>query len=362
VDLPPELRTSGPERDDKIVNEDEERRLFYVAMTRARDTLAIYTKQGTAKKDPTPTKFLREFMPNPAYKNFWRSRPAAAVQDDLFAEEAKIPIEHSNVAAWLLTPPSANFFTGLSASAITTYEGCPLRFKLEREWNLPHDVPATLHYGAVMHSVLRTYYDARRFGRVIADSDLLEMMRKGLVDAGIADRYQYELYLKQGTEQLRQFLELARTTPQPEVLQTEQTFDLQVGETKLRGRVDRIDRLASGAVAIVDYKTGKPKSQEDADDSLQLSLYALAAREVWGHDVAQLTFYNLENNTAITTTRNDAQLEEARVRVQEVAEDIAEGKFDAKPGYQCVFCPYRNLCPATEKVIFVTPKKAARAN
>jgi len=188
------------------------------------------------------------------------------------------------------------------------------------------------------------------------------MMRKGLVDAGIADRYQYELYLKQGTQQLQQFLELTRTTAQPEVLQTEQTFDLQVAATKLRGRVDRIDRLASGSVAIVDYKTGKPKSQEEADESLQLSLYALAAREVWGHEVAQLIFYNVENNTAITTTRNNAQLEEAKVRVREVAEAIAEGKFDAKPGYQCVFCPYRNLCPATEKVIFVAPRKAARAN
>src|SRR6266850_5691090 len=175
VDLPPELRTSGPERDDKVVNEEEERRLFYVAMTRARDTLAIYTKQGTAKKDPTPTKFLREFMPNPAYRKFWRSRPAAAVQDDLFAEEERIAIEHSNVAAWLLAPPSADFFSGLSASAITTYEGCPLRFRLEREWNLPRDVSAALHYGAVMHGVLRTYYDARRFGRDIADTELLEL-------------------------------------------------------------------------------------------------------------------------------------------------------------------------------------------
>ena len=362
VDLPRELRTSGFEDDDKALNDEEERRLFYVAMTRAKDSLAIYTQQGRAKKDPTPTKFLREFMPNPSYRKFWRSRPAAAVQDDLFAEEEKIAIEHSNVAAWLLMPPSANFVTGLSASAITTYEDCPLRFRLEREWNLPRDVPASLHYGAVMHSVLRTFFDARRFGREVSDAELLEMLRQGLVDAGIPDRYQYELYLKQGTEQLQQFLELSRTTPQPEVLQTEQNFDLQVGATKLRGRVDRIDRVGSDGVAIVDYKTGKPKSQEDADESLQLSLYALAARQVWGHHVSQLIFYNLENNTAIATTRNDAQLEEAKMRVQKAAENIAAGKFDAKPGYQCVFCPYRNLCPATEKVIFAPPKKAARAN
>lgn len=363
VDLPPELRTSESEDDDKVLNEEEERRLFYVAMTRAKDSLAIYTHQGRAKKDPAPTKFLRDFMPNPAYRKFWRSRPAAAVQDDLFAEEEKIAIEHSNVAAWLLMPPSANFVTGLSASAITTYEDCPLRFKLEREWNLPRDVPASLHYGAVMHSVLRTFYDARRFGREISDTELLEMLRQGLADAGIPDRYQYELYLKQGTEQLEQFLEIVRTTPQPEVLDTEQNFDLQVGTTKLRGRVDRIDRFGPDGVAIVDYKTGKPKSQEDADQSLQLSLYAIAAKQVWGHRVAQLIFYNLENNTAVVTTRNDAELEEAKGRVQEVAENIAGGKFAAKPGYQCVFCPYRNLCPATEKVVAVTPKRSvSRSN
>ncbi len=363
VDLPPELRSADSEGDDKALNEEEERRLFFVAMTRAKDTLAIYTHKGRAKKDPMPTKFLRDFMPNPAYKKFWRPRLAAAVQEDLFAEEEKIAIEHSNVAAWLLMPPSANFVTGLSASAITTYEDCPLRFKLEREWNLPRDVPASLRYGAVMHSILRTFYDARRFRREASDAELLEMLRQGLADAGIADRYQYELYLKQGAEQLEQFLELARTTPQPEVLDTEQNFDLQVGATKLRGRVDRIDRVDPDGVAIVDYKTGKPKSQEDADESLQLSLYALAAREVWGHRVSQLIFYNLENNTAVATTRNDAQLEEAKMRVQEVAESIAAGEFPAKPGYQCVFCPYRNLCPATEKVVSVSPKRpAGRAN
>jgi RecB family exonuclease len=115
-------------------------------------------------------------------------------------------------------------------------------------------------------------------------------------------------------------------------------------------------------VAIVDYKTGKPKSQEDADESLQLSLYALAAREVWGHRVAQLVFYNLENNSAVTTTRSDVQLEEAKLKIKKVAEAIAEGKFGARPGYQCVFCPYQNLCPATEKVILAPPKKSMRSN
>jgi DNA helicase-2/ATP-dependent DNA helicase PcrA len=359
VAFPPELRTSHTAlHDDKTLHEEEERRLFYVAMTRAKDTLTIYTHQGRGKQ-PVPTKFLREFMVHPAYRKFWRQRTAAAVQDGLFAEEEQFAVPRSNIAAWLLLPPSSNFATGLSATAIEIYEECPLRFKLEREWNLPRDVPASLHYGAAMHRVLLTFYDAQRFGRQITDAELLEIFRADLASAGIADRYQYDLYLRQGIEQLQQFLELARQAPAPAVLQTEKRFEFQVSGAKVTGRVDRIDRSGADGVDIVDYKTGKPRLQEDADKSLQLSLYALAAREVWGQRAEHLIFYNLENNTKVSTTRCAAELEEAKRRVEEVADAITSGKFPAKPGYQCTLCPYRNLCPETEKIVALPEKKTS---
>ncbi len=360
IAFPLELRRpDASSNDDKTLHEEEERRLFYVAMTRAKDTLAIYAHEGRGKKDPKPTQFLREFMANPAYKKFWSTRPAEFLQDIAAGGEPGIAVPQSNLAAWLLMPPSANFVTGLSASAIEIYEECPLRFKLEREWHLPREVPASLHYGAAMHGVLRTFYDAQRYQREIGDDDLLEQFRAALASAGIADRYQYELYLRQGMEQLRQFFEAARGAPPPEVIGTERGFELQVGPAKLAGRVDRIDRTGPDTVAIVDYKTGKPKSQEDADESLQLSLYALAARETWGKRADRLVFHNLENNTPVCTTRTDAELEAAKLRVQEVAEGIARGEFAAKPGYHCAFCPYRNLCPATEKMVAAPPKKSA---
>ena len=362
IAFPEELRSSGTSaHDDKRLHEEEERRLFYVAMTRAKDSLTIYAHLGRGKKDPKPTQFLRDFMCNAAYKSVWSTRSAAAVQDTLFAEEERVALEHSKVAAWLLMPPTANVVTGLSASAIVIYEECPLRFKLEREWNLPRDVSASLHYGAAMHNVLHTFYDAVRCQREISDEDLIEQFRSYLGSAGIADRYQYDLYLRQGIEQLQTFLEVARSLPPPEVLETERRFELQVGSSKVAGRVDRMDRTGEDTVAIVDYKTGKPQSQEEADKSLQLSLYALAARDAWGKRADHLIFYNLENNTPVFTTRTDGELDAARIRVEKAAEGIAEGQFGAKPGFHCAFCPYRNLCPATEKVVAVQQKKS-RAN
>ncbi|HSZ64471.1 MAG TPA: ATP-dependent DNA helicase [Terriglobales bacterium] len=369
IAFPPELRrTDASSRaylpDDKTLHEEEERRLFYVAMTRAKDTLAIYAHQGLSKKDPKPTKFLRDFMINPGFKHFWSTRSAAAVQDTLFAEEEdKIALQQSTVAAWLLMDPSTNFFTSLSASSIEIYEMCPLRFKLEREWNLPREVSAALHYGAAMHGVLRTFYDAHRYQRTITDDELLEQFRSDLAARGIADRYQYDLYLRQGIEQLRQFFECARDDKLPEVIETERKFDLQVGTAKLTGRVDRIDSTGPDSVAIVDYKTGKPKTQDDADESLQLSLYAIAAEATLGKRADRLIFHNLENNTTISTARNHAELEEAKLRVQKVAAAVARGEFPPNPKYHCAFCPYRNLCPATEKVVRIaSPQKKSRLN
>jgi RecB family exonuclease len=150
---------------------------------------------------------------------------------------------------------------------------------------------------------------------------------------------------------LQDFLLAARSAPQVEVLHAEESFEIRVGNTTVNGRIDRIDRCAGGGVIIVDYKTGKARDQEDADQSLQLSLYALAAREKWGYRVDSLVFHNLEENVPVITTRTDAQLREAQDRVEAAAQGIAAGDFRAKVEFHCSFCSYRNLCPAKEKLV-----------
>ncbi len=361
-EFPRELRDpdSVAEQEGKQLNDQEERRLFYVAMTRARDSLKIYAKEGTGKKDRTPPGFVREMLADSTLGRDLRQRNARPMQIDLYAEEEPAALLVSNVTQWLALPPAFNL-NNLSASAVESYERCPLQFKLEREWRIPGEVPAAMQYGASIHRVLRTYYDAIRFGRPKSDEEVIQLFLDDLAEAKIEDRYQYELYQRQGLQQLRDFLALARQRSQPEVVHTEEEFRVRVGEANVVGRIDRVDRTSTGRVVIVDYKTGKPRSQEDADESLQLSIYAIAARERWGYDAERLVFYNLEDNTAISTNRSDLQLQEAKLKVEDVAAKIADGQFDAKPGFHCTFCAYRNLCPATEKAIYVAPaKKAAR--
>jgi len=350
LEFPRELHDPGSiaQDDDKELCRQEERRLFYVAMTRACDSLTIYAKQGVGK-DPSPPGFLRDLLKDSSLLGRWLlpGQPRG-FQTDMFAE-ASGPAALSRSSEWLNLPPVSDLSAKLSASAIQTYETCPLQFKLEREWKIPGEVPAAMQNGAVMHRVLLAFYNSVRAQRPMADDAVLQFFRDELAAAGIQDHYQHDLYLEQGVLQLQDFLAAFRRSPVPKVLHTEEFFDVKVGDIKVVGRIDRIDQVAGGDVVITDYKTGKAQSQEDSDESLQLSIYALATREKWGYRADRLVLYNLEGNSPVVTRRNDFQLGEARSRVTQVAENIAAGKFDPKPGFYCRFCAYRNLCPATEK-------------
>jgi len=351
VEFPRELRDvdSVAPQDDKTLHDQEERRLFYVAMTRARDSLAIYAKRGTGQ-DPTPAGYLRSLLKDSTLRDSLRQRAARGFQTDLFAQAA--PATATRLAQWVELPPALDLSAKLSASAAQTYETCPLQFKLEREWKIPGEVPAAMQYGASMHRVLRSYYDSVRFSRTMSDDAVIELFRVDLRDARIQDPYQHDLYETQGIAQLKEFLAACQNRAIPEVLHTEEFFEVKLGETTVVGRIDRVDKLPGGEIVITDYKTGKPQSQEDADESLQLSIYALAAREKWGYRADHVVFHNLEENSFVVTRRSDVQLQEARLKVEEVAAKIAAGEFEAKTGFHCWFCAYRTLCPATEKRLY----------
>jgi DNA helicase II / ATP-dependent DNA helicase PcrA len=353
VEFPCELRDpdSAAGGDDKIFHDQEERRLFYVAMTRAKDSLHIYGKQGIGR-DKTPAGFMRELLCNPALHTWLRGRAALPSQPELIelaavADEA-YP-QGSHLPAWLMLPAIEGLDARLSATAVETYETCPLQFKFEREWKLSRQLHAAAQYGAAIHRVLRTYYDSVRLNRIKSDEELLQLFQDDLTASGIQDEYQRELYLKQGLEQLRDFLANTRSISKAEVLHTEEWFDVQMAGTKVAGRIDRIDRAPDGTVVVVDYKTGKARSQEDADDSLQLSIYAMAAHEKWGYNVGQLVFHNLEGNVPVVSRRSEFQLKDARERVLAVARGIADGNFNPKIDFHCNFCAFRGLCPEREK-------------
>jgi len=175
---------------------------------------------------------------------------------------------------------------------------------------------------------------------------------------GFEDDYQEGEYKKDGLEQLRAFHQAVLEQPSL-VMELEKTFELPVeNNVILKGRIDqinslgRVDRSAVTKpieVEIVDYKTGKPRKDSDAQKDLQLSIYAIAAKEIFEWNPVRMVFHYLLNNQRQETTRNTKQLDEALRVVQETAADIRAGEFSPKPGFLCKSCPYRPICPAHEE-------------
>jgi len=360
-EFPPGLRRGlVAAGDDKEIHKQEERRLFYVSMTRARETLAMCARPSRARV-PRPSGFVRDLVDDRDARPYWSKQDASPFTIELAAAAAT---PSAGVGAWLLNPPPSPYvFDGaLSATVIERFETCPLQFKIERFWNVPGEVAAQMQYGNVIHTLLRDYYESLRAGRSKTADEMVALLRDTLARSGMVDSVQRELYEKEGTIQLREFVRLQQAAPQTEVIGVEQVFDITLGGVRVKGRLDRIDRITGKRVAIIDYKTGRPRTDDHARKSLQLSIYAIAAREKWDYDAERLAFYNLADNSEVSCKRDQRQLDDACRRVAEVAAAIKAGNFDPKPGYHCLWCAYRNLCPATEERLYQIQMQAAGVN
>jgi len=354
VEFPQELRSkdTAAEGEPKTLHEQEERRLFYVALTRAMDELYICGQFARGKKDLTPPGYMRELLgkKNTGLRGAIECRllSQATLIEKMHAAAELLPL----VSQWVQLPPRADARLGeLSASAIDQYERCPLAYKLSRDWRIPEEPVAHMQFGAAMHLAIKAYFDGVRAGRPPDEETVIACFLDEFSKTKIEEDIQRELYEKEGCEQLTRFLRSGLAKPRGEILHTERSFPFTIGDATVRARMDRLDRIGDNEVVIVDYKTGKPRTQEDADDSLQLSIYALAARDK-RLNASSLVFINLENCTAVESSRTAEELRETENKVTEVAAKIAAGEFDPKPGLACNGCSYHSICPAHEVMTF----------
>ena len=348
----------------------EERRLFYVALTRARQRLTLSTVVNKWKK---PSPFLDDFLMNAQIQKFdtvqstpkvtvppaeEAAGPAPDATDPslLFGPGGENPRAYSRVALWAKAyhPPIPEPLQ-LSASAIETYLKCPMQYLFGNVWKIRGGPHASMTFGNVIHTTIKEFVGELRKRRKVPFEEVAATYEREWSSAGFPDEYQEEEYRKAGREQLENFHRSYSAAP-PDVLFQEKFFELHLEhDVIVTGRMDQVNRIHGKEVEIVDYKTGKPRDAKKANDSLQLSVYALAAEDVLELKPERLVFYNLTTNEPVATQRDAKALAKTRQTIAQVADQIRAGDFTAKPSFLCNYCDFRPLCPAHEQLISIQP-------
>jgi putative RecB family exonuclease len=232
----------------------------------------------------------------------------------------------------------------LSYSSISTYETCPARYRYQYEDRLPTGRSPALSFGDSLHQALHRFH-ARPVPVAPSLPELLEMLDGVWVSEGYQNEAEERMYRDHAAQVLTQYhRDSADSYRIPAAL--EFRFSVDIEGIQLSGIIDRLDRIPGGGYEIIDYKTNRRLPPLKAVQSdLQLSVYWLAAREVWGIEPERLTLHYLLPGQRMSTTRGPADADVLRRRIATVGERIAAGKFEPRENPLCGWCDFQAVCP-----------------
>ncbi|MFC1952382.1 RecB family exonuclease [Chloroflexota bacterium] len=232
----------------------------------------------------------------------------------------------------------------LSYTQITLYQSCPLCYKLQYIDGLKPKDKWYFSFGSTLH-LCAQYIFSVKVPPLPSLDELLQFFEGKWIRAGHNSAEEEARYKTYGREILTKLWEIHHADFMMPVA-IERVFYIDIEGVKLRGFIDRVDKLESGGLSIVDYKTSQGLfTREDLEASLQLTLYQLAAEQIWYLPVENLTLYHLRSNIpCCCTARDEARLEEAKHLVLEVAKNITEKRFPAIENQYCP-CDFPEHCP-----------------
>ncbi|MDR5683924.1 MAG: ATP-dependent DNA helicase [Armatimonadota bacterium] len=346
IELPDTLiRDVLPEGDHHL---QEERRLFYVAMTRARRELYLTSARDYGGLRPRKvSRFVLEALDVPAGSQ-QPFRASAAEQIHRHAPPAGEPLALEGIV------PSDGVVS-VSFRQLDDYQTCPLKFKYAHILRVPVTRDHRVAYGFAIHEAVREYNRRRARRQAITLDELIAYFEKVWVNEGFISREHEERRMAEGRAVLAAFYEhqaSAGTVP----TMVEAPFSFVRGNTRVRGRWDRVD-VRDGEVCVVDFKTSDVREPDRADervrDSLQLRLYAMAYNEVYGKlpDRLEMHFLGPGGVVVGSLAPEPSWVADAADAIDRVADGIRRGDFVATPDWfrACRHCAFSAICPYTAK-------------
>ncbi|HUD44052.1 MAG TPA: ATP-dependent DNA helicase [Patescibacteria group bacterium] len=361
IPVPQELiREELPTGDENL---QEERRLFYVAMTRAKDQLYLTAAKfyGEGRRERKLSPFVIEALGKECIDKIFQKHNLEQNSQqlsllDMFNDNIKNgsnePTANAPFPASSLKPQASYPITYISYSQIQTYDVCPLHYKLRYILNFPSSQSPALSYGISVHNTLRDCFLNIMQNRIPEKEQLAELLKKNWLKQGYSSKVHEQKAYEQASKLLTDYMKKC-LEEKPQTLAVELPFQFWLNKVKVGGRIDRIDQLPDGRIEIIDYKTGNNTPDEKkllAD--MQLTFYSLAASEIKDKILNRkpeeivLTLYYIEQDKKFTTTRSAEQLEEAKQFIQDKITEISQSDFHCSHSRLCSDCEYKMICNA----------------
>lgn len=338
IPIPDEiLKESLPEGENYL---QEERRLFYVGMTRTKKRLYLtWARDYGLKRMKKVSPFVLEAL------------DLLKTPDDI--TRASSLEEIKRYAPPVSSPPvipsvrEKDILT-LSYFQVEDYLTCPLKYKYRHIMRIPVLPHHTLVFGRVLHNTIHFYLKRKMANEKMSEAELLREYEKRWINEGFLSREHEEMRRKAGERALRLFYKREeRSQHLPSFL--EKNFKWHAEGLKFIGRWDRIDIQKNGA-AIIDYKATEVKDQKEADqktrNSLQMDLYALSYVKTQQVPLIEARLYFLESDIVGSAQKSKEDLEQAMDRIKEAEKGIRDQSYEAKPDWHnCRVCDFRTICP-----------------
>ncbi|MCF7820045.1 MAG: ATP-dependent helicase [Candidatus Pacebacteria bacterium] len=340
---------------DKDFHLEEERRLFYVAVTRAKEELYLTSAKnygGKTEKKVSP--FVEELGLSKKQKFSASSKALSELEKDLAEEKVK---EEIKIGKYKL-PEKFSF------SQLESYSNCPWQYRFAFILKVPVPEKASLSFGRSMHNTLyeflypvldNDFKQANLFAKdaksnnskeVLNEKRLMDLYQKNWQEGGYRDKQEKAEYYQKGQESLKNFLKNIEEEGIPTPIMLEKSFVYKLGQYPIKGTIDRVDKLADGTVEVIDYKTGKVKDKLDKKNKRQLMIYQLALENTLGLKVSKLSYYFLDKEgKKVSFVAKEKDLEKLESELLEEIKEIVSMNFIPKPDVRtCGFCDFNGIC------------------